>query len=47
MTRNILIKGGSRGIGWSCGLHLARTEAAHLVLLGRDAGALAETSTAI
>jgi NAD(P)-dependent dehydrogenase (short-subunit alcohol dehydrogenase family) len=47
MTRSILITGGSRGIGRACALHLARTEAAHLTLLGRDAGALAETARAI
>jgi NAD(P)-dependent dehydrogenase (short-subunit alcohol dehydrogenase family) len=47
MTRSILITGGSRGIGRACALHLARAEAAHLVLLGRDAGALADTSNAI
>ena len=44
MTRSILITGGSRGIGRACALHLARTEAAHLVLLGRDAEALAATA---
>jgi NAD(P)-dependent dehydrogenase (short-subunit alcohol dehydrogenase family) len=47
MTRRILITGGSRGIGRACALHLARTEAAHLVLLGRDAEALAEASAAV
>jgi len=47
MTRRILITGGSRGIGRACALHLARAEAAHLVLLGRDAGALADTATAV
>jgi NAD(P)-dependent dehydrogenase (short-subunit alcohol dehydrogenase family) len=47
MTRSILITGGSRGIGRACALHLARTEAAHLVLLGRDAAALAATAEAV
>jgi NAD(P)-dependent dehydrogenase (short-subunit alcohol dehydrogenase family) len=47
MTRSILITGGSRGIGGACALHLARTEAAHLVLLGRDAEALAATAEAV
>jgi NAD(P)-dependent dehydrogenase (short-subunit alcohol dehydrogenase family) len=47
MTRSILITGGSRGIGRACALHLARTEAAHLVLLGRDITALAATAAAV
>jgi NAD(P)-dependent dehydrogenase (short-subunit alcohol dehydrogenase family) len=47
MARSILITGGSRGIGRACALHLARTEAAHLVLLGRDAAALAATAKAV
>jgi NAD(P)-dependent dehydrogenase (short-subunit alcohol dehydrogenase family) len=47
MTRRILITGGSRGIGRACALHLARAEAAHLVLLGRDGEALADTSNAV
>jgi len=47
MTRSILITGGSRGIGRACALHLARAEAAHLVLLGRDAQALAATAAAV
>lgn len=47
MTRSILITGGSRGIGRACALHLARTEAAHLVLLGRDAEALSATAEAV
>ena len=44
MSRSILITGASRGIGRACAVHLAQTEAAHLVLLGRDLGALAETA---
>ncbi|WLT31208.1 SDR family NAD(P)-dependent oxidoreductase [Geothrix sp. PMB-07] len=47
MARTILITGGSRGIGRACALHLARTEAAHLVLLGRDAAGLAATAEAV
>lgn len=47
MTRSILITGGSRGIGRACALHLARAEAAHLVLLGRDAQALAASAEAV
>jgi len=47
MTRSILITGGSRGIGRACALHLARAEAAHMVLLGRDAKALADTAVAV
>jgi len=47
MTRTILITGGSRGLGRACALHLARTEAAHLVLLGRDAAALSDTLEAV
>jgi NAD(P)-dependent dehydrogenase (short-subunit alcohol dehydrogenase family) len=47
MTRSILITGGSRGIGRACALHLAQAEAAHLVLLGRDAAALAQTADAV
>jgi NAD(P)-dependent dehydrogenase (short-subunit alcohol dehydrogenase family) len=47
MNRSILITGGSRGIGQACALHLARAEAAHLVLLGRDAKALADSAKAV
>lgn len=47
MTRSILITGGSRGIGRACALHLARTEAAHLILLGRDGAALTATAEAV
>ncbi len=47
MTRRILVTGGSRGIGQACALWLAQTEAAHLVLLGRDAQALAASAEAV
>jgi NAD(P)-dependent dehydrogenase (short-subunit alcohol dehydrogenase family) len=47
MVRSILITGGSRGLGRACALHMARTEAAHLILLGRDAEALAHTTEAV
>jgi NAD(P)-dependent dehydrogenase (short-subunit alcohol dehydrogenase family) len=47
MARSILITGGSRGIGRASALQLARTEAAHLVLLGRDGAALAATAEAV
>ena len=47
MTRSILITGGSRGIGRACALHLASREAAHLILLGRDAVALTATAAAV
>ena len=44
MSRSILITGASRGIGRACARHLAQAESAHLVLLGRDLEALAETA---
>ena len=47
MTRRILITGGSRGLGRACALHFARTEAAHLVLLGRDGAGLEESAKAV
>lgn len=47
MPRHILITGGSRGLGRACALHLARIEAAHLTLLGRNADALADTAEAV
>lgn len=40
MTRTILITGATRGIGRATALHVARTELARLVLVGRDAAAL-------
>ncbi|HLP31578.1 MAG TPA: SDR family oxidoreductase, partial [Geothrix sp.] len=39
--------GGSRGLGRACAVHLAREEAAHLTLLGRDAEALANAAAAV
>ena len=47
MTRSILITGASRGLGRACALQLARAEAAHLVLLGRDVQALATTAEGV
>ncbi len=47
MTRTILVTGASRGIGRATAVHLAATEGAQLVLLGRDATALEETAQAI
>jgi NAD(P)-dependent dehydrogenase (short-subunit alcohol dehydrogenase family) len=47
MPRSILITGGSRGVGRACARHLAQTEAAHLILLGRDAAALADTTESV
>jgi len=47
MPRRILITGGSRGVGRACARHLAQTEAAHLILLGRDEAALAATAESV
>ena len=47
MTRTILVTGASRGIGRAVALHLAATEGARLVLLGRDEAALRETAAAV
>ena len=43
MARTLLITGGSRGLGRACAVHFARTEGAHLVLLGREAAGLEAT----
>jgi NAD(P)-dependent dehydrogenase (short-subunit alcohol dehydrogenase family) len=47
MTRSILITGASRGLGRACALHLAASEGAHLLLLGRNEPALDETAEAV
>jgi 3-oxoacyl-[acyl-carrier protein] reductase len=44
MPRRIVITGASRGIGAATALHLAASEQASLVLLGRDARALGEVA---
>lgn len=44
MARKLLITGASRGIGRAVALHHAETEAAELILLGRDQRALVETA---
>lgn len=47
MPRTILVTGASRGIGRAVAVHLAHTEGARVILLGRDAAALAETAAAV
>jgi 3-oxoacyl-[acyl-carrier protein] reductase len=47
MGRAILVTGASRGIGRAIALHHAETEAAELILLGRNERALIETSEAV
>ncbi len=47
MTRTILVTGASRGIGRAVAVHLANTEGAQLVLLGRDRAALEATAQAV
>ncbi len=47
MTRTILVTGASRGIGQAVAVHLANTEGAHVILLGRDATALEATAQAV
>lgn len=47
MTRSILITGASRGLGRACALHLAASEGARLLLLGRNEPALGETAQAV
>ncbi len=47
MTRSILLTGASRGLGRACALHLAASEGAHLLLLGRDTPALESTAGAV
>lgn len=47
MPRSILITGGSRGVGRACARHLAQTEAAHVILLGRDGAALTATAESV
>lgn len=44
MPRRIVITGASRGIGRAAALHLAASEGASLILLGRDTRALDETA---